>query len=118
MGWDLRERRVYLNLLSAIILVVGLGSAAWIYQHAGPGESGVYGYEAGNGAVYPLRPEDSKEYLREMELMGGKANVLVDKFRRWFTGLWQGKSLAVIIGGASLIVSFGFFFAANYSRPS
>ncbi len=91
MGWNQRERRLYLNLLSAIILLAGLGGAAWIYQHAGQDEAGVYGYEAGNGTLYPLRPEDSKEYLREMELMGGKANVLVDKFRRWFAGLWQGK---------------------------
>ncbi len=118
MRWDLRERRVYLNLISAIILLAGLGSAALIYHNAGKNESGVYGYEEGEGSVYPLRPEDSKEYLREMELLGGKANVLVDKFRRWFAGLWQGKSLAVIIGCASLIISFGFFYTANYWPPS
>lgn len=118
MGWDLRERRVCLNLISAIILLVGGGSAILIYYHAGHGESGVYGYEEADGTLYPLRPEDSKEYLREMEFVGGKANVLVDKFRRWFAGLWQGKSLAVIIGGATLMISFGFFYAANYRPPS
>ncbi|MHB8069152.1 MAG: hypothetical protein ACYDIC_14780 [Desulfobaccales bacterium] len=118
MRWNLSERRVYLNLISAIILLVGLGSASWIYHHAGPDESGVYGYEEANDALYPLRPEDSKEYLREMEFIGGKANVIVDKFRRWFVGLWQGKSLAVIISCATLMISFGFFLAANYRPPS
>ncbi len=118
MTWDLRERRVYLNLISAIILLVGWGSAALIYHHAGKNESGIYGYEGADGTLYPLRPEDSKEYLREMELLGGKANVIVDKFRRWFVGLWQGKSLAVIIGGATLMISSGFFLAANYRPPS
>ncbi len=103
----------WLNFLSAVILLAGLSSAAWIYQRAVNGPREVLGYEEGNGALYAIRPEDSKQYLRGLELYGGKANVLADRFRRWFAGLWQGKSLAFIIAGASILISFGFYYAAN-----
>ena len=106
-----------LNLLSALILVVGLGSALWIYQRAENAPYGALGYEEEGGTLYPVRPEDSKQYLRSMELYGGKANVLADEFRRWFGGLWQGKSLAFIIAGTSILISFGFFYAANHLQP-
>ncbi|MFI5331625.1 MAG: hypothetical protein ACHQ2F_11435 [Desulfobaccales bacterium] len=106
-----------LNLLSAIILLVGLGSATWIYQRAENAPYGALGYEEEGGTLYPIIPEDSKSYLRGLELYGGTANVLVDEFRRWFGGLWQGKSLAFILAGASILTSFGFFYAANHLQP-
>jgi hypothetical protein len=59
-------------------------------------------------------PEDSKTYRHNLEVYGGKFNLIIDDFRRWFVGLWQGKSLAVIIGGITIIISFGFFYTANY----
>lgn len=90
----------------------------WIYQRAEKDSSGVLGYEVGDeGEVYPNRPEDSKKYLRDLELYGGKVNVLMDQFRRWFIGLWQGKSLAFILAGLSVLLSFGFHYAARH-RPS
>jgi hypothetical protein len=106
-----------LNLLSAIILLVGLGSATWIYQRAENAPYGALGYVDEGGTLYPIMPEDSKQYLRSMELYGGKANVLADEFRRWFVGLWQGRSLALIIAGTSIIISYGFFYAANHWKP-
>lgn len=113
MKWQIPDLSTCLNLLSAIILVVGLGSALWIYQRAENAPYGALGYEEEGGILYPVRPEDSKQYLRSMELYGGKANVLADEFRRWFGGLWQGKSLAFIIAGTSILISYGFFYAAN-----
>jgi hypothetical protein len=117
MKWKDLNKSLRLNIIGAIILLVGLSSATLIYLNAGKNSSGVLGYEAGDGTVYPMNPEDSKQYLRDLELYGGKANVLVDQFRRWFEGLWQGKSLAFIIAGTSIIVSFGLFYAANYLIP-
>ena len=114
MNWKVFNQRTCLNLISAIILVVGLGGAAWLYQRAGNGVYGAYGYEVGDGTIYPIMPEDSKRYRHNLELYGGKANVIMDDFRRWFTGLWHGKSLAVIVGCTSIIISFGFNFAANH----
>ena len=89
-----------LNLLSAFILLVGLGFATWIYQRAENAPYGALGYVNEGGILYPVMPEDSNSYLRGLELYGGTANVLVDEFRRWLAGFFQGKSLAFILGGA------------------
>ena len=50
---------------------------------------------------------------RDLQIVGGKAFVLEDKFQRWFTGLWHGKSLAFMVAGITLLISAGFFYAAN-----
>jgi hypothetical protein len=119
MPWKFLKQRNWLNLLGAVVLLIGLGSAALIYQKAGDRPNVVLGYEEGNGTVYPVEPEDSKEYLRGLELYGGKANVLADKLRRWFVGLGQGKSLAGLVGVMSIIVSCWCFYAAEHlpERP-
>jgi len=113
MKWKIADRQTRLNLFGAIILLVGLGSAILIYRTAQNNSNTVLGYEEGNGSVYPVRPEDSKKYLRDMELYGGKANVLADEFRRWFIGLWHGESLAFTVAGITIFISIGVFYAAN-----
>jgi hypothetical protein len=70
-----------------------------------------------NGTIYPIMPEDSKMYSHNLELYGGKLNVIMDDFRRWFLGLWHGKSLAFIIACTTIIISGGFFYVANHSTP-
>lgn len=108
---------ICLDLISVIILLVGLGSAAVIYQRAANGSDSVLGYEEGRGSAYPIMPEDSRMYLRELELYGGKANVLAYQFRRWFVGLWHGKSLAFIVACITIAISYGFFYAASHLPP-
>jgi hypothetical protein len=114
MNWKILKHRTCLNLISAIILVAGLSSAALIYQRAGNDPYGALGYEVVNGTRYPIMPEDSKLYRHNLEVYGGKFNVIMDDFRRWFVGLWHGKSLALIIACTTIIISFGFFYTANY----
>ncbi len=113
------DLRKWLNVMSAVVLVAGLSSAIWIYQTAEDKPYGALGYEGGDGSTYPVMPEDSKKYLRDLELYGGKANVLMDELRRGFVGLWHGKSLAYTVGGLAILVSFGVFYVANHfpSRP-
>jgi len=106
-----------LKLISVIILLVGLGSAILIYQSAGNYTSTVLGYEQGNGTIYPMEPEDYKTYSRDMELYGGTANVLLDELRRWFDGLWHGKSLAFIVACTTILLSSGLFYAAKHLTP-
>ncbi len=102
-----------LHLLSALILLAGLSSAVLIYQKADRDTRAALGYEAADGSAYPIMPEDSKRYLHDMEQFGGKANVLADELRRWFVGLWQGKSLAFTVAGISIILSLAGFHAAS-----
>ena len=114
MKWKNADLHTCLNLISALILLVGLGGAILIYRTAQNNSSGVLGYEETGGSVYPIMPEDSKKYLRDLELYGGKANVLMDELRGWFVGLWHGKSLAFTVACITIMVSFIVFYAANH----
>ncbi len=105
------QKRLY--LITAVILLVGLGSAVLIYLKAGDSQRGVLGYEAAGGEVYPISPEDSKMYKHDLELYGGKMNVLADEFMRWFSGLWHGRTLAFTVAGITVVISFVLFFVAR-----
>jgi len=106
-----------LKLISVLILLVGLGSAILIYQRADNYAGTVLGYEQGNGTIYPMEPEDYKTYSRDMELYGGKANELLDELRRWFDGLWHGKSLAFIVACTTILLSYALFYVAKHLTP-
>lgn len=108
------QTRLY--LITVTILLVGLGSAVLIYLSAENDSDSVVGYEAAGGYVYPVAPEDSKRYVHDLELYGGKANVLANDFMRWFVGLWHGKSLAVTIACITIFISLGFFYIARHLR--
>ena len=108
------DLRICLNLISVIILLVGLGSAIFIYQTADDDSSGALGYQIIGGTIYPIMPENTKIYKHDLEVYGGKAAVLADEFRRWFIGLWHGKSLAFTITCITILVSFAGFFTARH----
>ena len=114
MKWKISDPQTCLNLISVIILLVGLGSAVLIYRTAGNDSNGVLGYEIIGGQAYPISPEDSKMYLHDLQLYGGKAAVLSDEFSRWFVGLWHGKSLAFTVAYITLFISFVVFYIANH----
>ena len=93
------EARV--RLVSRAILAVGFASAVVIYfVNTAPPASG-----------YEL--EDSKKYLREMEVYGGKANVLAAGFRHWLNGLWHGRSLAFTVAVISVFLALAYRFVAT-----
>ncbi|MGO9021173.1 MAG: hypothetical protein ACLQVJ_22765 [Syntrophobacteraceae bacterium] len=102
-----------LYFVSGIILLVGLASAVLIYESSGNGSGSDLGYEDANGSVYPVSPEDSKQYLRGLELYGGTANLLADELRRWFVGLWHGKLLAFTVAWITVLVSSVVFYTAR-----
>ena len=107
---DLRESLI---LIGTIIILVGSGTSILIYQSAGNDSNGVLGYEIIDGTAYPIAPEDSKVYRRDLEHFGGKAAIVVDDFSRWFIGLWHGKTLAFTVVFISIFISLLFFFIAN-----
>ena len=112
MKWKTMNLQTRLFLISAIILLVGLSSSIWIYLANANDSETVLGYEIVGGNAYPVNPENSKKYVHDLELMGGKPAVLADEFSRWFIGLWHGKSLAFTVAFIAIFISFGFFFFA------
>ncbi len=112
MKWKIANQRTGLYLIGAIILLVGLGSAAFIYQAARNDPGSASGYEVIGGFIYPSTGENSKKYMHDLELYGGKAAVLADEFMRWFAGLWHGTSLAFTVACITIIISLGVFLAA------
>jgi hypothetical protein len=114
MKWKSADLRICINLISAIILLVGLGMAIFIYQTADDDSSGVLGYQIIGGTIYPIMPENTKIYKHDLEVYGGKAAVIADDFRRWFIGLWHGKSFAFTIAVITIFVSFAGFFTAGH----
>jgi hypothetical protein len=113
MKWEIRNPHTRRYLITAIILLVGLGSAILIYLTAEHDSDSVLGYETAGGYVYPIKPEDSKMYIHDLELYGGKANVLANELMRWFAGLWHGKSLAFTVACSTIFISLGFFLFAD-----
>lgn len=99
------EARV--RLVTRAILAVGLASAAVIYfvNATTPDEAG-------------FEFENSKKYLRELEVYGGKANVLATEFRRWFDGLWHGRSLAFTVAVISVLLALIYRFFATPLPPA
>ncbi|MCX5828329.1 MAG: hypothetical protein NTV58_10070 [Deltaproteobacteria bacterium] len=118
MKWTTTDRQTYLNLIGIIILLVGLGIAILIYSTAENGSKEVLGYEIIDGQAYPIMPEDSKMYVHNLQVFGGKASVLMDEFRRWFVGLWHGKSLAFTVAFITIFISIPFFFFAKHLPDS
>jgi|GEM_PF-239899 len=104
LGDEPRRRRPRLHLLTAAILVLGLGSALALRITAGTRPPNPLGYE----------PEDTKRYLRQLEMVGGKANVVAVQLRQWFDGLWQGQQLATTVAVITVVAAAGFLLAAGH----
>jgi len=94
------------RFIAIAILVAGLGSALVIYLTAAPVPANPLGYN----------PEDSKQYLRQMEVYGGKTNELASEFRQWFENLWHGRRLAVTVACLTLLLLL-FFWVASTPLP-
>jgi hypothetical protein len=108
--------RTHPYLIPAVILLAGFGAASVIYLTASNDSPDIAGYEAENGYLYPISPEDSKTYMRNLELFGGKINVLAREFIRWFDGLWHGKSFAFTVAFITVLISVGFLLATDSRR--
>ena len=93
-----------LRLIAAAILVIGLSGAAAIYLSAG---SGGVDYE----------PEETKQYLRTLQLYGGTANVLATELRQWFVSIWHGERLAFTVGFITLVTAFVCWFFSYALEP-
>jgi hypothetical protein len=98
-----------LTWVTSGILALGLGSAITIYVIASSRPDNPLGYE----------PLETKQYRHDLEMYGGKANILAAEFSDWFQSLWYGKRLAVTIAILTLLLVFVVrFFAPAVSSHS
>ena len=107
LGATAALRRARVRLITGGILVLGLGSAALLYFTARAQGANPLGYE----------PEDSKRYLRDLEMYGGKINILATQAMRWWNGLWQGRQLGLTVAWLTLGTAFLFWFLASQQVP-
>jgi peptidoglycan/LPS O-acetylase OafA/YrhL len=85
------------------VLAVGLTVAALIYALAPNDEGMDAAREIARGRMYQ----------HNLELMGGKAGVLMAEFNEWFASLWHGRPLAYTVGALAIAIAFGCFAAAH-----
>jgi hypothetical protein len=94
------RRRLYFNRslvrrISYIIFGAGICISATIYIFARPLIEDPLGY-------HPLK---TKVFLRQLEVYGGKGNVMAAELREWFAGLWQGRNLSYTVAFITVIIS-------------
>jgi hypothetical protein len=100
----LKARR---KAVAAGILLAGVAAALLIYLTATPSRD-----------LFGERPEDSKRYLHQMEMYGGKANILASEIREKFVGLWHGRALAFTVAGLSVLLALTVFIALTPLPPT
>ena len=102
------RRPLYFNpglfrLISYVIFSVGIVISVVIYVIADPPTEHPFGFN----------PLHTKLYLRELELLGGKGNIMAAEFIEWFVGLWQGKNLSYTIACITVIISIILWFIGS-----
>lgn len=107
MKWGLLTAQARIRAGTRAILVLGFAAAAVIYLTAQPPPENPLGYD----------PLDTKKYLHDLEVYGGKANVLAAEFREWFDGLWHGKRLAFTVAVITVVAACAFKFFATPLPP-
>jgi hypothetical protein len=85
----------HLRWLAYAIVIIGLGSAVFLYATDSPPPQHPLGYD----------PFASKKYVRDLERYGGKINVLMVEFRQWCASLWRGKHLAYTIACLTVLLA-------------
>jgi len=96
------------NTAVKAILATGFAGAVLIWFTAPDPAANPLGYEF----------RDSKAYLRNMEMFGGKANLLSAEFREWLTGMFQGRSLAFTVAFLTALLALGIWLFATPVPPA
>ena len=98
-----------LNIVGVIVLFVGISSAALVYRLGQ--KSTLPSPTNGGWQDSTLSLTDSKTSTRNIELYGGKVEVLMVKLQDW---LQHPESMAILIATISALIAAGCFFAARY----
>ena len=105
--------RFRLNLVGVAILLIGLGSVAMIERNARIQEANSLEDTEATHAL--LHPEDSREYMRNAEMMGGKLGVLLNSWLQNVEDLGHSRPFAIAIAAVSLVAAAAVFTSSNLS---
>jgi hypothetical protein len=90
------------------VMILGLASAAWIWQVEGSNDS-----KAGDAPENAFSLSQSPKYQRQVEIYYGKTGLLLDQWSRDLAALTHGKPLAAVVGISSILAaSFAFLLSA------
>lgn len=103
MNWRGLDQPTRFRYISGLVLLAGLSCALLIFLLAD--NNADLEYKEGHGSIYAGEPLRTKKFVHDMELIGGKANVLIYDLTFWFEGLWQGKRLAYTIAFMTILVA-------------
>ena len=90
-------RRSVLNMIGVFVLLAGTGCAGFIFLNA----SGVPRVESIEEDS-PLSPLDSRRDSRDLEVYGGKAGLLLERWKNTGRELGKSRSFAIVIAVASI----------------
>ena len=65
--WKAANKQDILTIFGIMTLLVGFGISVFIYLTADNYENNFLGYEVIGGSAYPIKPEDSKVYQRDLQ---------------------------------------------------
>ncbi len=104
-----RSETRWLKRITRSILTAGFGAAIVVYLVDLARPENPLGYD----------PLQTKKYRHDLEMYGGKANVLAAELREWFVGLWYGRHLAFTIAVITVLLAVGvrFVFAMRAAGP-
>jgi hypothetical protein len=99
--------KIRLYFSSAITFLVGISSSIAIYLTAQDAPESVF-YEY----------EHSKRFRHDMEVAGGKLNMLASEMYKEFIGLFEGRTLAYTVAIITIIVCIALIYIANIDNQN
>jgi len=90
-GISALSRSQLLYRAGQLILLIGLAAALIIYAIA-------------PAADLTPTPDDQR-YIDQVERIGGKLQLAMIQFERWFAGLWHGSNLAFTLAALSIVAA-------------
>lgn len=93
--------------IAVLIFFIGMLSSIVIFFTDHPASENFLGYD----------PTDNKMYLHDLQVFGGKINIIAVEFTRWFYGLWQGKTLSYTVALITVVVA-SIFWAVGSHKTS
>jgi hypothetical protein len=84
------------RVILATIVAVGFGAALLIFAFAELGPADPLG--------------ESKMYVHDMVLYGGKTNMVLGEFATWIGSLWHGTRLAFTVAALTALVAGAFWY--------